>query len=149
MQVVCPISTLIIAFLNFIFRTRPHWSWGPLSLLYNGYRVSFPGVKWPDRGVSHPPTPSAEVKEREELCVYSPSGPSWPVLGRTLPLPLFCEQYKYDGPTYTFFSVHLLLGFWSDDLGFESWRRQNIFSSPKRPHRLWDPSSLMFNVQWG
>ena len=33
-----------------------------------------------------PPTPSsAEVKERVELYLYSPSGPSWPVLGRSLP----------------------------------------------------------------
>jgi hypothetical protein len=31
-----------------------------------------------------PPTPSsAEVKERVELYVYSPSGPSWPVIGCT------------------------------------------------------------------
>ena len=36
-----------------------------------------------------PPTPSsADVKERVELYLYSPSGPSWPVLGWTLPLPL-------------------------------------------------------------
>ena len=33
---------------------------------------SFPGVKRPGRGVDHPPTSSAEVKERVE--------PSWPVL---------------------------------------------------------------------
>jgi len=26
-------------------------SWGPLSLLYSGYRVSSLGVKWPVRGV--------------------------------------------------------------------------------------------------
>jgi hypothetical protein len=32
-----------------------------------------------------PPPSSAEVKERVELYLYSPSGPSWPVLGRTLP----------------------------------------------------------------
>ena len=36
-----------------------------------------------------PPTPSsAEVKERVELYLYSPSGLSWPVLGWPLPLPL-------------------------------------------------------------
>jgi hypothetical protein len=36
-----------------------------------------------------PPTPSsAEVKERVELYFYSPSGPSWPVLGWTLHLTL-------------------------------------------------------------
>jgi hypothetical protein len=45
---------------------------------------SFPGVKRPGHGVDHPPTSSAEVKERVELYLYSPSGPSWPVLGRTL-----------------------------------------------------------------
>ena len=36
-----------------------------------------------------PPTPSgAEVKEKVELYLYSPAGPSWPVLGWSLPLPL-------------------------------------------------------------
>jgi hypothetical protein len=48
---------------------------------------SFPGVKRPGRGVDHPPSSSAQVKERVDLYVYSPSGPSWPVLGRTLPYP--------------------------------------------------------------
>ena len=50
-----------------IFRTRPDRPWGPFSLLYNGYRVSFPGVKRPGRGVDHPLPSSAEVKERVEL----------------------------------------------------------------------------------
>jgi hypothetical protein len=30
----------------------------------------------------------AEVKERVKLYLYYPSGPSWPVLGCSLPLPL-------------------------------------------------------------
>jgi hypothetical protein len=64
-----------------IFRTHPDWPWGPPSLLYNGYEVSFPGVKSLGRGVDHPPPSGAEVKERVELFLYSPSGPSWPVLG--------------------------------------------------------------------
>ena len=72
-----------------IFRTGPNRPWGPPSLLYNGYQVSFPGVERPGRGVNHPPTSSADVKERVELHLYSPSGPSWPVLGWTLPL--FCH----------------------------------------------------------
>jgi len=35
--------------------------WGPPSLLYGGYRVSFPGVKRPGRGVDHTPASNAEV----------------------------------------------------------------------------------------
>ena len=45
---------------------------------------SFPGVKLPGRGVNHPPPPSAEVKERVELYIYSPFGCSWSVAGRIL-----------------------------------------------------------------
>jgi len=41
--------------------------WGPLSLLHNGYRVSFPGVKRTGGGVNHPSVSSAEVKEIIEL----------------------------------------------------------------------------------
>ena len=39
------------------------------------------GVKRPGRGVDHPLTSSAEVKVRVALYIYSPFGPSWPVLG--------------------------------------------------------------------
>jgi hypothetical protein len=39
---------------------------------------SFPGVKWLGRGVNHPPPSCAEVKERVEIYLHSPSGPSWP-----------------------------------------------------------------------
>jgi hypothetical protein len=63
-----------------IFRTRLDWPRDPLSLLYNEYRV-FPGVKRPGRAVDHPPPSSAEVRERAELYLHSPSAPSWPVLG--------------------------------------------------------------------
>ena len=45
---------------------------------------SFMGVKRPGRGVEHPPPSRAEVKERAELYLYSPSGASWSVLGRNL-----------------------------------------------------------------
>jgi hypothetical protein len=41
---------------------------------------SFPGVKRPGRGVDHPPPCRAEFKERVELYLYSPYGPSWPDL---------------------------------------------------------------------
>jgi len=39
-----------------------------------------PGVKRPGRDVYHPPLSSAEVKERVELYLSSPSRPSWPVV---------------------------------------------------------------------
>jgi hypothetical protein len=66
-----------------IFSIRPDLLWGLPSLVHNEYRVIPRGKaagtwRWP-------PTPSsAEVKERVELYLYSPSGPSWPVLGWTL-----------------------------------------------------------------
>ena len=41
-----------------IFRTLPDRLWGPANLLYNGYRVSFPGAKRQERGVDHPPPSS-------------------------------------------------------------------------------------------
>ena len=41
---------------------------------------SFPEVKRPGFDVDHQPPSSTAVKERIELYLYSPSGPSWPVL---------------------------------------------------------------------
>jgi hypothetical protein len=45
------------------FCTCPEWPWGPPSLLYNGYHVSFLGVKQSGGGIGHPSPPSAEDKE--------------------------------------------------------------------------------------
>ena len=42
---------------------------------------SLSGRKRPKLGVDHPPSSSAEVKERAELYLYSPAGPAWPALG--------------------------------------------------------------------
>ena len=70
-----------------IFRTRPDRPWGLPSLLYNGYRV-FPRGKaagawcWPH------PLSKCWGQERVGLYLYSPSGPSWPVIGAPIPLPL-------------------------------------------------------------
>jgi hypothetical protein len=63
----------------------PDRPWGPRSLPYNWYRVSLGGNaagawRWP------PTLSGAEVKERVELHLYSPSGPSWPLIGWALPL---------------------------------------------------------------
>jgi hypothetical protein len=55
-----------------IFRTHPDRPWGPPSLQYNVYRVSFPGVKRPGRGADHPPSSNTDVKERVKLYVESP-----------------------------------------------------------------------------
>jgi hypothetical protein len=59
---------------------------------------SFPGIKRPRRGVDHPHSSGAEVKERVELYLYSPSGPSWPVLGRTLHFTFYTHTHTH---TYT------------------------------------------------
>ena len=73
------------------FRTRPDRHWGPSTLLYNGYRVSFPGVKAAGAWCWLLTPSSAEVKEIVELYLLSPSGPSWPVL--EWPLPFFFSVY--------------------------------------------------------
>jgi hypothetical protein len=82
-----------------IFRNIPDWPWGPPILLYSGYQVFFPRVKRPERGFDHPPPSSADVKGRVELYLYSPSGPSWSVLGWILHLPFplqqRCNESKY------------------------------------------------------
>ena len=64
-----------------IFCTCSDQLLGPPSLLYSGYRVSFVGAKWQGCGVDHPHTSTIEVKERVELYLYSPSGPTWPKVG--------------------------------------------------------------------
>jgi hypothetical protein len=58
-----------------VFRARPHLPRGPPSLLYNGYWVSFLGVKWPGCGADHtppPPSSSAEVLNGLELYLRLP-----------------------------------------------------------------------------
>jgi hypothetical protein len=60
-----------------IFCTRLFRTWGLPSFLYNGYRVSFPGIKRRGRGIDQPPSFSSECTERIELHLYSDSVPSW------------------------------------------------------------------------
>jgi len=45
-----------------IFHTCPDQPYGPPSLLYNGYQVSFLGVNWPGHDVEPTPPSSAKVK---------------------------------------------------------------------------------------
>jgi hypothetical protein len=72
-------------------RDIPHLSWHALGLTYvhvqyNGCRVSFPRMKRPGRGDEHSAPSSAQVNQRVQLYLYSPSGSSWPLLGRILRL---------------------------------------------------------------
>ena len=46
-----------------------------------GGQVSFPGVRRPEHDGDHASSSSTKVKERVELYLHSPSGPSWSVLG--------------------------------------------------------------------
>ena len=45
---------------------------------------SFPGVKRPGRVADHPPPSKCRCQERVGLYLYSPSRPSWPVMGAPL-----------------------------------------------------------------
>jgi hypothetical protein len=58
----------------------------PSTVLHNEYNVPFLGMKRPGRGSDHPLPYSIKVKERVELYLYPPSGPSWPVPAWPLPL---------------------------------------------------------------
>jgi hypothetical protein len=115
-----------------IFRTRPDRLWGPLSLLHNGYRV-FPGVKWLERGLSHSSPSSTEVKGRVEKYLYSPSGPSWPVLGWNLPLPLPF--------IYIFLSQRLKDCLYQRESPLCGRRPTELYCSPNLPVWLWGPPS--------
>ena len=55
----------------------------------------FPVVNRWGRGVNHQLPSSAEVKVRVELYLRSRSGPSWPVLGRTLLYLIFKNAARY------------------------------------------------------
>ena len=53
--------------------------------------ASLPGVKMPGRRVDNPPSSGAEVKERADMYIFSSSEPSWQVIQRTLPSPLWVK----------------------------------------------------------
>ena len=63
-----------------------HTGHGAHPASYTMGTVSFPGAKRPERDADPSPPSSTEVKKRVVLYLYSTSGPSWPVLGWTLPL---------------------------------------------------------------
>ena len=53
---------------------------------------SFPGVKRPRRGADHPPPTKRRGHERVGLYLYSPSGPSWPVIGKNFTFTYMLEK---------------------------------------------------------
>ena len=61
---------------------------------------SFPGVKRPGRGADHPPPSKCRGQGRVGLYLYSPSGPSWPVMGAPLPLTQFEQKHVGDTVIY-------------------------------------------------
>ena len=56
-----------------------------VNLQQNGYRLSIPEIKLTVRGVDYARPSSVDVEERVEIRFFSPTGPSWRVIGRTLP----------------------------------------------------------------
>ena len=63
------------------FSANPDWSWGPPSLLYNGYQV-FPGGKVRSgRAADHSPLSSAAVMEEYSYTSTHPLGHTGPVTG--------------------------------------------------------------------
>ena len=58
-----------------ISRTSPDRPWGPPSLLYNGYRVSFLGLKRPGCGVDHSPHQEQRLKKEYRYTSLGHPGP--------------------------------------------------------------------------
>jgi hypothetical protein len=93
-----------------IFCSCPDPPWGPPSLLYNGYRVSFPGVKRPGRGASHPiPSSCRGPRTGRAIPLLHLLGPQGLLQGEPLPLPL---HIPFILNTFFFF-ILLLTRFWS------------------------------------
>jgi hypothetical protein len=59
------------------FRARPARPWDPPSVLYNGYRLSFAGVKRPGRGVNHSPQLSPILKKSRPISVLLCAFTAW------------------------------------------------------------------------
>ena len=67
----------------------------------------FPESKAAEADFNHPPPYSAEVKERVELFLYCRSGPTWPLLVRTLHLTCISGFSQYLSTIDTFLFVSL------------------------------------------
>jgi len=60
-----------------LFQNQPDWLWELPTLLFNGNRGSFPGIKWLGHEVDHSPKSRTEVKNGRSytfippLCLHS------------------------------------------------------------------------------
>jgi hypothetical protein len=87
-------------------RSRP--AVGPTRSPVKFYRV-FLGGKRPGRGIDHLPPFCSAVKEGVHLYLYSPSGPSCPVLGQSLPFICTDDMHRtparspFVGETFLFY----------------------------------------------
>ena len=117
----------------------------------------FVGVKRPGRGVDQPPPSGAEVKETVQLYIYSPSGPSWPVLGWNLLYGLkdkgiitvksagardfYCSQKRADTlwrPNQPLFSGYLEL--------YSGVKGESVWSSPLTYIYCRDKNKYLYNL---
>jgi hypothetical protein len=73
----------------FLYPKRAYRPWDPPSLIYNGYRCSFPGVKRPGDDVDHSPAASVEVKNERSYTSTPTCMLSWRGQGQ-----LYCFDPK-------------------------------------------------------
>ena len=88
---------------------------------------SFPEVKRPGHGADHPPPSKCRGHERVGLYLYSPSGPLWPVIGRTLPAISWLEMWSITNVKWN----HNKTVFW------DSWEVPLTYSSFSNGHYPW------------
>ena len=92
---------------------------------------SFPGIKRPGRGADHPPPSKCRGHERVELYLYSPSGPSWPVIGRTFTFTLYIYIYiisslKYPEDDLEVTELHSTLSFFCWPKNVRRWGYEKL-----------------------
>jgi hypothetical protein len=97
------VSVLIIVKL---FHTCPDWPLGPPILLYDGYQVSFLGLKRLVCGIHRASPCIDEVKERVQIYLFTPL---WCVTGRTSPFSWAHHPKKTEDLNYTAVKAETLL----------------------------------------
>ena len=78
-----------------IFRTHPHWPWGPISRPCNGQRDLYLWVQGPGRGVDYSSPSSAEVQEKVE-CTSIPALRLHGILQDIFYLTIFLFQFHVE-----------------------------------------------------